>query len=53
MTKEEIKKSHRHCSWMRNYYLEIKHDYNQALEWEEKRDEIERKYPELFPDLPF
>ena len=53
MTKEEIKKLHRHCSWMRNYYLEIKYDYNQALRWEEKRDEIERKYPKLFLDLPF
>lgn len=49
----EVLRLHNHYSCMRNYYIETKYDYQKALEMEEKRDELERKYPKIFEPLPF
>lgn len=53
MEASEVLRLHSHYSNLRNYYLEIKYDYQKALEMEEKRDELERDYPKYFEPLPF
>lgn len=53
MKKYKVLELHRHYSWMYDYYLEIKNDYQKALEMEEKRDALEREYPKYFEPLPF